>query len=155
MGEYPEEYEDGAFVAAPTWLAGLADAKAGIVMPAKPRVGGPSYSQGWGPAVEFTDRARVFETGSRTCVPAGCYDDVVVTDEFNPDEPDSHQLKYHGPSVGVVRVGWAGALDEAQETLELLHRAPRCTAMAGSFQGAGPRAACVRDRQGRMPRRIR
>jgi hypothetical protein len=120
MGEYPEEYEEGTFVVAPTWLAGQAGAKAGVAMKAEPRVGGPSYSQGWGPAVEFTDRARVFETGSRTCVPASCYEDVVVTDEFNPDEPDSHQLKYYAPEVGVVRVGWAGALEETQETLELV-----------------------------------
>jgi hypothetical protein len=120
MGEYPEEYEEGVFVAAPTWLAGQADAKAGVAMRVDPFVGGPSYSQGWGPAVGFTDRARIFETGSRTCVPANCYEAVVVTDEFNPDEPDSHQLKYYAKGVGVVRVGWAGALDDSQETLELV-----------------------------------
>lgn len=120
MGEYPEEYEDGELVDAPTWIAGLQGAAAGIAMKAQPQLGGPSYSQGWGPAVDFTDRARVFEVASRTCVPARCYDDVLVIDEFNPDEPDAHQLKYYAPGVGVVRVGWAGALEESQETLELV-----------------------------------
>ncbi|OGN83096.1 MAG: hypothetical protein A2X23_00030 [Chloroflexi bacterium GWC2_73_18] len=120
MGEYPEEYEDGELVDAPTWIAGLQDAEAGIAMKAQPQLGGPSYSQGWGPAVDFTDRARVFEIASRTCVPARCYDDVLVIDEFNPDEPDAHQLKYYAPGLGVVRVGWAGALEESQETLELV-----------------------------------
>lgn len=120
MGEYPEEYENGEFVDAPTWLAGLAGAKAGITLRADPRVGAPSHSQGWGPGVGFNDRGRVFEVDSRTCVPARCYDGVLVTDEFNPDEPDSHQLKYYAPGVGVVRVGWAGALEASQETLELV-----------------------------------
>ena len=30
MGEHPEEYEDGKFVEAPTWIHGLQDARAGI-----------------------------------------------------------------------------------------------------------------------------
>jgi hypothetical protein len=120
LGQYPEEYEDGEFIAAPTWIAGLREAAAGIFMKAEPRYGDPSYSQGWGPEVGWTDRARVFETGSRTCVPAGCYDDVLVIDEFNRDEPDAHQLKYYARRVGNVRVGWAGALEEEQEVLELV-----------------------------------
>jgi hypothetical protein len=120
MGEYPEEYEDGEFLEAPTWLAGIQDAKAGIAMKATPAFSAFSYSQGWGPAVGWTDRARVLEMGSRTCVPAGCYDHVLVTDEFNPDEPDAHQLKYYAPGVGVVRVGWAGALEPTQEELQLV-----------------------------------
>jgi hypothetical protein len=119
MGEYPEEWEEGKFVKAPTWIAGIADAKAGIAMKAHPTADTPSYAQGWGPAVGWTDRARVFETGSKTCVPAGCYENVLVTDEFNRDEPDTHQLKYYASGVGNVRVGWAGAREEEQETLEL------------------------------------
>jgi hypothetical protein len=47
MGEYPEEYENGEFVIAPTWIHGLQGARAGIAMQAEPQVGTPSYSQGW------------------------------------------------------------------------------------------------------------
>jgi hypothetical protein len=119
LGEYPEEYEEGVFVEAPSWLAGMNDAQAGIIMPADPRYGDRSYSEGWGPEVGWTDRGRVLETGSRTCVPAGCYDGVLVIDEFNRDEPDAHQLKYYAAGVGGVRVGWAGALEADQEVLEL------------------------------------
>ena len=119
MGEYPEEYEKGQFVKAPTWLAGLDEAKAGIQMQADPQFGTFSYSQGWGPTVGWTDRARIFEVGSETCVPFGCYTDVIVVDEFNRDSPDAHQLKYYAPGVGNVRTGWAGALEEEQEVLEL------------------------------------
>lgn len=122
LGQYPEEYEDGKIVETPTWIAGQHDAKAGILIRATPQSGGPSYSQGWGPEVGWADRARVFEVESRTCVPAGCYDGVLVTDEFSRDEPDAHQLKYYAPGLGVVRVGWAGALEKEQEVLELVAR---------------------------------
>lgn len=118
LGQYPEEYEDGKFVDAPAWIHGYEGALAGIWMQAEPGHG-LSYAQGWGPAVGWTDRAKVFEMASKTCVPAGCYDDVLVIDEFNPEEPDAHQLKYYARDVGNVRVGWAGALEEEQEVLQL------------------------------------
>jgi hypothetical protein len=120
LGQYPEEYEDGEFVAAPTWFAGIENAKAGIIMNAEPRFSEFSYSQGWAPEVEYTDRGRVFELDSETCVPAGCYEGVLVIAEFNPEDPDVHQLKYYAPGVGGVRVGSAGALDQDQEVLELI-----------------------------------
>ena len=120
LGEYPEAWEDGAIVETPIWIHGFEDARAGIAMRADAAVFGPSYSQGWGPAVDWTDRARVFETGSTTCVPVDCYEDVLVIDEFNRDEPDTHQLKYYARGVGVVRVGWAGAREEEKEVLELV-----------------------------------
>lgn len=120
LGQYPEVFEDGKLIETPVWIAGQHDAKAGITIKAQPQLGGPSYSQGWGPEVGWADRARVFEVDSRTCVPTGCYDGVLVTDEFNRDEPDAHQLKYYAPGLGVVRVGWAGALEAEQEVLELV-----------------------------------
>jgi len=120
LGQYPESYENGVLVETPIWIHGYEDANAGIVMKAAPAVFGPSYSQGWGPAVDWTDRARVFETGSVTCVPLDCYEDVLVIDEFNRDEPDAHQLKYYAVDVGNVRVGWAGAREDEQEVLELV-----------------------------------
>jgi hypothetical protein len=120
MGEYPEEYEEGEIVGTPAWIAGIKDDKAGIYMKATPQLGTLSYSQGWGPDVGWADRARIFETGSATCVPAGCYDKVLVTAEYNPDDLDAYQLKYYAPGVGPVRVGWAGALEKDQEVLELV-----------------------------------
>ena len=106
MGEYPEEYDDeGKFEGAPdTWITGQQGAKAGILMRADPKVGTPSYRQGLAPKIEFADVAKVFKTGQRSCVPARCYDDVLVTDETNPLEPaDGHQLKYYAPDVGNIR----------------------------------------------------
>jgi hypothetical protein len=119
FGQYPEEYERGKFVAAPAWIAGFQNARAGITMHADPQLGTPSYSEGWGPAVNWTDRAQVYRTGRRTCVPVACYDDVLVVEEFSRDEPDAFQLKYYARGVGNVRVGWRGD-DQSREILRLV-----------------------------------
>ena len=122
LGQYPEEYEGGKIVATPTWISGLERARAGIVMRAEPRPGTPSYSQGFAPApdVHWVDRAEVYRLGERNCVPFACYKDVLVTREYEPDKPASSQLKYYGPGVGNIRVGWTGAKDEDREILVLV-----------------------------------
>ena len=119
MGEYPEEYENGKFVAAPAWIHGFEDAQAGIQMPAAPQVGAPSYAQGWGPAVGWTDRGQVDQMGQKTCVPVSCYEDVLIIAETSAAEPDAQQLKHYARGVGEVRVTWRGAGEKTKETLEL------------------------------------
>jgi hypothetical protein len=119
LGEYPEEYKDGVFVDAPAWIAGFKGARAGVKMQAEPREGMPSYSQGWGPAVNWTDYGTVDQMGQETCVPVDCYQDVLVIAESSLEETDAFQLKYYAQGVGEVRVGWRGA-DATKETLELV-----------------------------------
>ena len=118
MGEHPEEYKDGKFIDAPTWMSGIADSIAGIEMQGAPQQGQPSYSQGWAPDVDFTDRGQVSQMDQKVCVPADCYEGVVVIDETSKAEPDAHQLKYYAPAVGNIKVDWKGE-DQTQETLEL------------------------------------
>ncbi len=90
-------------------------------MLANPRLGRTDYSQGFAPPpADFTDRARIYKTGQQTCAPVDCYKNVMVTEEFNPDEPGAYQLKYYAPGVGNVRVGWRGPKEEEKETLELV-----------------------------------
>jgi hypothetical protein len=64
------------------------------------------------------DCAKVFQMQQKTCVPVGCYEDVLITDERSPLEPESgHQRKYSASGVGTVRVG---AIDDPEgETLVL------------------------------------
>jgi hypothetical protein len=121
LGEYSEVYEDDELVGATGFLQGyLGGARAGIVVPAEPRSGTPSYSEGYAPApINWADRGRVVATGRRTKVPAGEYDDVLVVEEYSEDELSSFQLKYYAPGVGNVRVGWRGE-DATQETLVLV-----------------------------------
>jgi hypothetical protein len=119
MGEYPEEYEGGKVIAAPAWIHGFEEARAGIEMKAKPQPKTPSYSQGWGPAVGWTDRGQVDQVGQKTKVPAGSYEDVLVIAETSASEPDAIQLKYFARGVGNVRVGWRGDGEKTKEMLEL------------------------------------
>jgi hypothetical protein len=121
FGEYPEEYEPGEPIRAPdTWLSGLEGARAGILMRADPQPGTPIYRQGWAPKIEFGDEAKVVKTDQKNCVPYDCYDDVVVTDETNPFEPnDGHQLKYAAPGVGTIRAA-PGAGGKEREVLVLV-----------------------------------
>jgi len=122
LGEYPEVYENGEFVGAPdTWIAGLRRAQAGIHMLAKPRVGTDEYLQGWAPNIDFLVCATVFKKGQTLCVPVTCYENVLVTDETSPLDPESgHQRKYHAPGVGIIQVGAVG--DPEAETLALVKR---------------------------------
>jgi hypothetical protein len=120
LGQYPEEYERGKLVDAPAWIAGLKGARAGISVKAEPQPGAPSYPQGYAPPpLNWIDRARVYKTGQDTCVPAGCYEDVLVTEEFERTKPGAFQLKYYAPEVGNVRVGWRGPKEEEKERLVL------------------------------------
>ncbi|MDH4177635.1 MAG: hypothetical protein OEW31_04275 [Thermoleophilia bacterium] len=121
LGQYPEEYEQGEIVAAPAWFHGLEGAKAGIAMKVEPHLGTAAYSQGFAPPpINWVDHAEVHEMGIENCTPVDCFQDVLVTREFEPDKPDASQLKYYAPGVGNIRVGWFGDKDENKEVLELV-----------------------------------
>jgi len=121
FGEYPEEYENGSFVGAPsTFIHGLDKAQAGIAMQARPSTGTPEYVQAFAPKVDFLDCGGVFQKHQRVCVPTGCYDDVLVIDEYSPlDGPDAgHQQKFYSAGTGLVKVTAVGGTD--RETMDLV-----------------------------------
>ena len=119
FGEHPEDYENGQFIEAPTWIAGFQDAKPGIVMMAQPQLGMPNIYQGWGPEVGWSDYGRVEQVGQDVCVPVDCYKNVLMNAEASLAEPGAFQLKYYAPGVGEVKIGWRGD-DPTQEQLELI-----------------------------------
>jgi hypothetical protein len=121
LGELRETYDEKEFVGGRAWLAGIDGSSAGIIMKADPQPGTPSYSEGYAPPpYNWTDRGKVEQTGQKTCVPAGCYNNVLVIAESSKAEgPDAQQLKYYAPSVGYIRVGWRGKGEKLKETLEL------------------------------------
>lgn len=121
FGEYPEEYENGSFVGAPsTFIQGLDKAQAGIAMQASPRTGTADYVQAYAPKVDFLDCGDVFQTHQRVCVPTGCYNDVLVIDEYSPlDGPDAgHQRKFYSEGTGLVKVTAVGGTE--QENMDLV-----------------------------------
>jgi hypothetical protein len=107
VGEYPEEFENGEFVGAPsTWITGEADAEAGIHMAGRTRVSSRLYVQGFAPEIDFLDCARVVAKYQSVCVPAGCSDQVLITNEQNILDPEGGiQSKFHVPGVGIVKIG--------------------------------------------------
>jgi hypothetical protein len=130
LGEHPEEFADGKFVDAPTWIAGIEEARAGIKMMAEPKVGTAKYFQGWGPAVEWSDYGHIQKMGQETCVPVDCYKDVLVIAESSLGEVGAAQFKYYVSNVGEVRVNWGGqdATQEALELVKLEHLSPEALA---------------------------
>src|SRR5262245_25896962 len=106
LGEYPEEYDGKKFVKAPTWLHSIQDARAGIMMQAAPKLGTPSYSQGYGPAVNWTDRGQVYAMGQEVVIGTKRYTDVLVIRETSVEEEaaDAFQLKYYAAGVGNIKV---------------------------------------------------
>jgi hypothetical protein len=149
FGEYPEEYSRGKLTGAPdTWISGIAHARRGIAMQANPRTGMPSYSQGVAPRIGFADRAQVYLTGQRNCVPVGCYANVLVTQEWSRSEPGQRQFKYYAPGVGNIRVGFSGGgqrEDLVLRTLAHLSRRDmaRVDAAALAVDRRGPRVSKV------------
>ena len=121
FGEYPEEYENGKLVGAPsTFISGIDKARAGIAMQAEPHRNTPAYVQAYAPSVDFLDCGDVKYKHLRVCVPTGCYNDVMVIDEFNPLDPPSagHQRKFYSAGTGLIKVTAVGGED--QEFMDLV-----------------------------------
>jgi len=119
-GEYPEEYWQGQFVDAEnTWIHGVEWARAGVNTPAHPLVGGPGWEQANAPENDFWDCGKAMSiVKERTCVPAGCFMDILTIHEWAPwDGCDVIQIKTYAKGIGVIQVG---ALDDPEgETLVL------------------------------------
>jgi hypothetical protein len=108
LGEDTKEYENGEVVStAGSWEHGVDGAMAGIIMPAKPRVG-LSYRQEYY-AGEAEDAARVLSLDEKVQVPFGTFDNVLMTKDFTPLEPDLVEHKFYARGVGpVLTLGISG-----------------------------------------------
>lgn len=151
LGEYPEEYEDGSLAgASSTWITGIADAHAGVNMPAHPSLRTPAYRQGLARSVDFLDCARFVRTSAHTCWAGSCTHHALVSDEWAPlDEEGGHQLKYYVAGIGVVRVGAVGGVNP--EVLQLTHR----TRLSAAALHRIDRQVLAQDRRGyRVSRQV-
>ena len=102
FGEDTEELDENGNVASTegTWRAGVDGALPGIIMEAHPRVG-DSYDQEVAPGVA-EDKAKVLRLDGETCVPFGCFDDLLVTKEWSPLSPGEVENKYYAAGIGFV-----------------------------------------------------
>jgi hypothetical protein len=101
LGEDTKEYEGGEVVSiAGSWEAGMDGAQPGIILPAAPAVG-QAYRQEYY-AGEAEDNGEILSVSERVAVKAGEYEDVVMSKDTTPLEPDVVEYKWYAPGVGVV-----------------------------------------------------
>jgi hypothetical protein len=116
LGEATKEYENGKVVSTEgSFEAGVDGAQAGVIMPAKPRVG-LSYRQEYY-AGHAEDRAAVVSLGEQAEVPFGYFkkSKVLMTRDLNPLEPKILEFKFYAREIGpVLAVGVSGGSDREE-----------------------------------------
>jgi len=96
-----------------SWEAGVDGALPGIIMLADPQVG-DTYAQENFPG-EAEDMAEVIGFEDNFCVKYGCFDNVLVTKDWNPLEPGIFENKYYAPGVGLIKTVVIEGGDEQSE----------------------------------------
>jgi len=122
LGEDTAEFEDGEMVSdSGSWEAGVDGALPGIIIPADPAPG-MSYRQEYYEG-EAEDNGEVLSVDEMVDVTVGHFDDVLLTKDTTPLEPDVLEYKLYAPGVGPVLIlGISGG--GGQETLVLMDQAP-------------------------------
>jgi hypothetical protein len=116
LGEDSTAYEpDGTTSKEGSWEYGVDGALPGIVMPAAPSEG-DSYRQEYYPG-EAEDLGEVIRVGETKTIGIGEYTDVIVTEDWNPLDPETIENKYYAPSVGKI---YSEHVRGAPETVELV-----------------------------------
>lgn len=117
FGEDSKSYEDGELASTEgSWEAGVDGAQPGIIMPAQPKIG-EEYRQEYYPG-EAEDMASVLELGAGpVTVPYGTFDNLLVTKEWSPLEPEVVEHKTYAPGIGLI---FAEAVQGEEERLELI-----------------------------------
>jgi len=101
LGEDTREYEDGVPINSNgAWEYGVDGALPGIVMPAHPTVGDAYRQELY--AGEAEDMGEILEVDATVTIGLGEYTDVVVTEDWNPLDPEVIENKSYAPGVGVI-----------------------------------------------------
>ena len=115
-GEDTAEYNNGKVTTtAGTWMAGVDGAVPGIIMMAKPAIG-TGYRQEFRPGVA-EDFATIIELNSKAEMPAGKYDNVVVT--LDIDLLDKTKLEHKSFAPGVGFIGSEGMVNGHHDVTQL------------------------------------
>jgi hypothetical protein len=102
LGEDSREIEDGNVVSTEgSWEAGVKGARAGIIMPARPRFQ-QHYRQEIFPG-EAEDEARITNLDLELSVPYGRFRGCIRTIEWSRLEPGVTEAKFYCPDVGFVK----------------------------------------------------
>jgi hypothetical protein len=114
LGEATTEYEDGKPTSTEgSFEAGVDGAQAGIIMPAKPRVGLAYREEYYAGHAE--DKARIVSLREQAEVPFGHFTRALMTRNTNPLEPKSLEFKFYARGVGpVLAIGVSGGSDREE-----------------------------------------
>jgi hypothetical protein len=114
LGEETKEYEDGKVkTTAGSWEAGIDGAEAGVIVPADPEVG-LTYRQEYYKG-EAEDAGEILSLDEWVGVPFGSFEDVLMTKDFTPLDPDVLEHKFYAKGVGpVLVVGISGGSDREE-----------------------------------------
>jgi hypothetical protein len=100
FGEDSSAYDNGKVSKEGSWEAGVDGALPGIMMPANPKVGDVYRQEYWAGHAE--DMAEVIKVSGSETVKYGSFDNVVVTREWSPLEPDVEEQKTYAPGIGNI-----------------------------------------------------
>jgi hypothetical protein len=101
LGEESKEYNNGKVKSTKgSWEAGVDGAKAGILMPANPKVG-QSYRQEYYKGVA-EDMGTILAFGKIITVRSGTYENCLQTRDWSKTEKGLSEYKYYSPDVGFV-----------------------------------------------------
>lgn len=102
LGERAREFENGEVTTTKgSWEAGIDGAQAGVVMPARPKVG-MAYREEYAKGVA-QDNAEVFSLRERAEVPFGKFSHVLLIKETSPlDPPGALDYKFYARGIGPV-----------------------------------------------------
>jgi len=101
LGEATTSYEGKTPNTNGSWEHGVSGARAGIIMQARPTVGG-AYRQEYRKGIA-EDMGRVVSVDDSVSVPAGRYSGCITTEDWSPLEPETMERKIYCRGVGVVR----------------------------------------------------
>jgi hypothetical protein len=104
FGEDVDMYDEGKLESHEgAWLAGVNDARPGVIIPANPKVGDKYYQEVAESIAE--DRAQILSLNATLQTPAGDFEGVLRVEETTPLEPGIKEYKLHAKGVGLVQDG--------------------------------------------------
>ena len=108
LGEDTKEFENGKVSTTKgSWEAGLDGAQAGILVPGDPHVG-MTYRQEYY-AGEAEDVGEILSLDERAEVPFGSFENLLMTKDTTPLEPDVLEHKFYAEGVGpILALGISG-----------------------------------------------
>ena len=103
LGEATKEFENGEVTTtAGSWEAGVDGAQPGIIVPADPEVGMTYRQEHY--AGEAEDEGEILSLDERAEVPFGPFDNVLMTKDTTPLDPDVLEHKFYAEGVGPILV---------------------------------------------------